>query len=97
MLQISLVFLVSSLLVLTVIFYRNRCALYSLKPEECLKPKEGQIEKIKNRIRCCSLRRKISINSILQKILSKARVLVLKIETKIEKILYRLRQKSNNK
>jgi len=81
------IFLVS-LIGLSVIIYRKIPVLIVLAPEQV---KAGPLEEIKEKIKINS---SFSAKKVLEKILSKFRILTLKTEHKTSNLLIKLRQKS---
>lgn len=95
MLQIILiVVLVISLSVLLGIFVLKIPILSNLPQEQKRKKEEKLSVKIKKRILNISAVKNFSWNAFLQKILSKTRIVILKIENKIGEYLSFLRKKS---
>ncbi len=93
--QISFLFLILSFLILTFFFFKKAPQIIELK-EEFVK-KENIFLWIKKKIVNASFIKEFSWNNILQKLLSKTRVMILKIETKIGDQLHSLRKNSEKK
>ncbi len=79
------------------IFYQKLPALNKVVIDSSVTKKDSYILKVKKRILEIPFIKNFSWNSILQKILSKVRVFVLKIESKIGDFLHLLRKKSEKK
>lgn len=93
--SISTIIFVVSVLGITIILFRKIPLLAELTVSE--KEKTGFFVKMKDRILNQRIRRTLSGEVILQKLLSKIRVITLKTENKTNSWLSRLRQKSLEK
>lgn len=92
----ALVTLLGSLVGMGVIIWRKIPVLAEL-PEEAQAPRENLFLRLKNKVAGISVIKNFNSLAFLQKILSKIRVLTLKIENKIADWLQKLREKSQKK
>lgn len=92
---IFIIILLASILGIGLIVLRKIPALVELSPQEIKGP--GAFGKIKEKIKNNKRLKSFSGELLLQKILSKIRVLTLKTENKTSNWLMRLRQKNKNK
>ncbi len=95
--QIFLVTSVASFSVLTYLIIKKAPELADLEEVPSTRKRPNSLLKVKERIFGISFLKGISWNIILQKTLSKMRVVILKIESKIADQLYFLRKKSERK
>ena len=92
--SISVVTLLIGLLGMTVILLRKAPVLAQLPDSSA---GNSWVFRIKGLIHCCPYIKKFSYELFLQKSLSRARILILKIENKITGLLERTRQQSSQK
>lgn len=98
MIQIILIIsLITSFLVMAVMFYQKLPVLNKIAINNSSAKEDSYIFKIRKRILEIPFVKNFSWNSVLQKILSKIRVFILKIENKIGDFLHLLRKKSEKK
>jgi hypothetical protein len=93
---IALIILVGSLTGMALIIWRKLPVLAEL-PEKIQEPGESLFLRLKNKVANLSFIRNFSFALFLQKILSKIRVLTLRIENKTADWLQKLREKSQKK
>ncbi len=94
--QISLVVLMVSFLVLVYLFIKKAPQLIKLE-DVSIKRKENFFLRIKKKLTEISFVKNFSWNTIFQKMLSRIRIIILKIENKIGDLLHFLRKKSEKK
>ncbi len=95
--RISLIVLIISFLALAAIFFKKAPQLTEVKANISGKKEKNILFQFRKKIADISFIRSFSWNSFLQKILSRTRILILKIENKIENYLHFLRKNSKKK
>lgn len=92
----ALIILLASLIGMGIIIYRKLPVLAEL-PEVTQEPRENLLLRLKNKIYSISFVKNFSFALVLQKILSKIRILILRTENKVASWLQKLRAKSQKK
>ncbi|MGB3988905.1 MAG: hypothetical protein WBK67_04430 [Minisyncoccales bacterium] len=94
--QLSLAVLIFSFSVIAYIFYKKAPLLYFVEDAPSVK-RVSLLERFNNSFSKLSFVKKFSWNSFFQRVLSRTRVGIIKIESMIERQLYSLRKNSGKK